>query len=113
MISRTVTCRPLRCAQAMIRSDVVHAASQIRLHGQAGGEVDRLAAPLEQRERQVLEGELLDVEVHQHVVLRRRFEDRPQRLRQARSEPSKSIGSVRAQSELILIETLVRGIGPR
>ena len=31
----------------------------------------------------------------------------------APSEPSKSIGSVRAQSELILIDTLVRGIGPR
>ena len=29
------------------------------------------------------------------------------------SEPSKSIGSVRAQSELILIETFVRGMGPR
>ena len=48
---------------------VVGAAAQVRLQGQAGGEIDRLAAPLEQRERQVLQRELLHVEVYQHVVL--------------------------------------------
>ncbi len=62
--------------------DVVLAASQIGLHGQGGGEVDRLAATLEQGERQILIRRLLDVEGDHHVVLGRGLQNRAVRFHQ-------------------------------
>ena len=112
-MSRTVTCRPVRRVQSMIRWA---SSAPLRRYDCSARPAGKSIAS-QHRSNSVsvrsFEGELLDVEVHQHVVLGGRFQDRPQRFLQCASEPSKSIGSVRAQSELILIETLVRGIGPR
>ena len=48
---------------------ILIAASQVGLHGQPGGEVDFLAASLEEFEREVFERVVLHVEVDQHASL--------------------------------------------
>ena len=54
-------------------------------------------AALEQRERQVFLA-LFHVEIDGHGLPRRRFEDRPHGLLNARNDPAKSSGSTRALS---------------
>ncbi len=61
---------------------VGHAALQIRLQGQSGRKVVCLAATLEQCQGQILQGALLHVEVHEHLVPGGRRQDRPQDLGQ-------------------------------
>ena len=79
---------------------VVRAAAEVGLHGQAGGELDGLAAALEEGDRQVFDGRLLHVEVDHHPLLGRLAEDRRQGVRQGpqaspRSRWRRSAGSAR------------------
>ena len=59
------------------------------------------------------ERRLLHVERDRDVVLGRCLQDRPQRFRQRTERALEIDGVGPAQRELILIDTLVRGIGPR